>query len=163
MRRTGKPHSKISPAIASEIENCRAAWQWAVLHDKLHWAQRALPTLGNYYLLHGPFQEGSNLMLTAIEELHDRRRGGAVANGEHNQLLVELLAVQAKLYNRQAAYEDACAEPVWPPSICRQRQRQSAPKLKVTWPRLRRIDFWATTRRRTVMPKRHWRWHDSID
>jgi predicted ATPase/DNA-binding SARP family transcriptional activator/Tfp pilus assembly protein PilF len=101
-------HELSSASLASmavDIENLRASWQWAVLHGQLQRTERSLPAFGRYYLLHGPFQEGSDAIGLAIEELRGRRR----RNGDPQAdcLFGKLLAVQAQLYNRQAVYQEA--------------------------------------------------------
>ncbi len=92
-------------AMAIDIENLRAAWQWAVLHGQLQRTERALTAFARYYLLHGPFQEGSDAIGLAIEELQGRRRRNRDSQTE--RLSAKLLAIQAELFNRQAAYQQA--------------------------------------------------------
>jgi predicted ATPase/DNA-binding SARP family transcriptional activator len=97
-----EPSSDRLAAMAVDIENLRAAWRWAVQHGQLQRMERALSSYAQYYLLHGPFQEGSDAIGLAVEELRGRRQRDQ--RSQTDRLFAKLLAIQAQLYNRQAAY-----------------------------------------------------------
>ncbi|MEZ4643176.1 MAG: tetratricopeptide repeat protein [Chloroflexota bacterium] len=55
--------------VRQEIENCRAAWQWAVQQGQSDWLQAAFVGLATYYEMRNWFQEGSDTFMGAYEYL----------------------------------------------------------------------------------------------
>ena len=96
-------------AVKQEIANVRAAWRWAVQEAKLEDIERGLTSLSRYYLLTGPFQEGSTLIGQAVDRVRALGDQGEQTKREVGPGLSRLLAEQARLLNQQGMYEQAIA------------------------------------------------------
>ncbi len=119
-------------AMKKELENVKAAWRCAMARDDFAALERGLLGLSHFYLLRGPFQDGSDLIQGAVDRVRRRVESGtsppvppALACGasvtctsvrrkwpagsvEHLQVtLVKLLVEQARLLNAQAFYPQA--------------------------------------------------------
>ena len=105
----GKHVSEALAAIKPEIANVRAAWHWAVQEARLEDIERGLTSLSRYYLLAGPFQEGSMLIAQAVERMRKMVDQEEKATQEAKTILSKLLAEQANLLNQQGMYEQAIA------------------------------------------------------
>lgn len=79
--------------IATELENVRLAWRYAVEHGGVERLGRAINTLANFYLYRGPVEDGIALLEPAIQSL---RR--IAPSEERDWLLAEALHEQAWLY-----------------------------------------------------------------
>jgi tetratricopeptide (TPR) repeat protein len=84
-----------SEEIAAEIDNIRAAWQWAVDHDDLACLQRGLESLQLFYVMRGMAAEGMSAFGRAIDKLS----AGVVGEltPEHTLTLGRLLVRQSWL------------------------------------------------------------------
>jgi hypothetical protein len=66
---SGRPSTAVDE-IAAEIDNIRAAWQWAVDHDDIACVQRALESLNSFYVMRGMATEGMSAFSRAIDKLN---------------------------------------------------------------------------------------------
>jgi predicted ATPase/DNA-binding SARP family transcriptional activator/Tfp pilus assembly protein PilF len=96
-------------AMRDELENVRAAWQWAVTRAKLAEIERCLAGLSRFYLLRGPFQEGQALIEAAVNGVRALTGGVETAGQRARTVLARLLVEQARLLNAQDAYDEAIA------------------------------------------------------
>ena len=99
--------------IATEIDNLRAAWDWAAREKRPADLRRAIPTLFYFYEIRSAYQEGAALFEHAADALDRALPGLAVADdvsGADERLLVgELLAMQAWFLFRYGQYGRAQA------------------------------------------------------
>lgn len=65
----GSAQQQALKAISDEIENIRAAWDWAVAHKKITALQEAMEGFAQFYSLRCWFQEGEIVFGRAIENL----------------------------------------------------------------------------------------------
>ncbi|MBN1993071.1 MAG: tetratricopeptide repeat protein [Anaerolineae bacterium] len=84
-------HPEILAEIGVEIENIRAAWQWAVTQAKLEAVEPCLESLYQFYWARNWFHEGKQVFAQAEEV--------ALAAGQNDSLLL------AKIWTRQAEFE----------------------------------------------------------
>ncbi|GEM_PF-3842792 len=89
--------------IEAEIENVRAAWEWAVRHGRADALDCALDGLYLYAFLRGRFREGERLCRKARRSLRARGR----PRGEERLLLVRLAVRQAVFHERRTRYRSA--------------------------------------------------------
>lgn len=66
---TGKAQKTTLDEIQTEIENVRAAWNWAVRQGQVETMDRALDSLYHFYLRRGYYQEGEDAFRRAVEYL----------------------------------------------------------------------------------------------
>ena len=93
--------------IGVDIENIRSAWRWVIENVRLEKIGRGLTSLSRYYLLRGPFQEGSNAIADAEAVLRESLQRGGESRVKLQEMLSNVLAAEAQLYNRQARYGEA--------------------------------------------------------
>lgn len=95
-RLQGGPQKEALAEIRSEIENVRAAWNWAVAHGKTASLEQALDSLFHFYDMRSWFQEGATAFGQAVEQLGAAERNAAspAQQTELNVLLGKLLARQ---------------------------------------------------------------------
>jgi predicted ATPase/DNA-binding SARP family transcriptional activator len=91
--------------IAPEIENVRAAWQWATVHSLVPELRRAATSLSTFYLVRSLFQEGEEAFGAAAMALEAAREHGTTV--ELDRTLGLLWACQAqyafRLYREEQA------------------------------------------------------------
>ncbi len=63
------PHSFLTTPVRDELDNIRAAWQWAVQHYRWKWIDDALEGLFYLYEVNGWFYQGEQLLAQAIDYL----------------------------------------------------------------------------------------------
>jgi predicted ATPase/transcriptional regulator with XRE-family HTH domain len=66
---TGKAQKTTLDEIQAEIENVRAAWNWAVRQGQVEAIDRAMDSLYHFYLRRGHYQEGEDAFRRAVEHL----------------------------------------------------------------------------------------------
>ncbi|HQU32853.1 MAG: hypothetical protein B7Z68_01380 [Acidobacteria bacterium 21-70-11] len=96
-------------AVAADIDNLRAAWQWALAHGDAALIRKCLPTLTALHDTLGWYREGERLLGQAVDALTIPGRAveaGSVAEG----LLARTLVVRAALRNRLGMYDAAIAD-----------------------------------------------------
>lgn len=106
--------------IEPDLENIRAAWQWAVRQMQMDHLQKSSQALGLFYQIQGRYVEGANAFADAVQALAQ-----AEATAPRDDLLLKILMDQAWFYIRLgwlAKAESALAQ-------CREiyRQRQIPP------------------------------------
>ncbi len=70
-RMTGKDQRATLSAIHAEIDNIRAAWQWAVGARQIEILEQALDNLYNFYQVRSRYQEGEELFSTLVTQLSE--------------------------------------------------------------------------------------------
>lgn len=75
--------------LHAEQDNLRAAWYWAVRSHSWDLVAQALPGIGTYFKLYGPFSEGKALCSLAAAEILE------AASGQEDCLAAHLLSWQA--------------------------------------------------------------------
>ncbi|MDD5562876.1 MAG: tetratricopeptide repeat protein [Thermoanaerobaculaceae bacterium] len=96
-------------AVAVDIDNLRAAWQWVLAHEDAALIRRCLPTLAALHDTLGWYREGERLLGQAVDTLTMLGRAveaGVVADG----LLARTLVARAALRNRLGMYDPAVAD-----------------------------------------------------
>jgi tetratricopeptide (TPR) repeat protein len=91
----GGAQAESEAAISADIDNIRAAWQWAAIHSKTHELQHAVTGLFYFYELRNWFAEGDDLCQLAIKHLRHANADNVVHNEEHVRVSGQILAVQA--------------------------------------------------------------------
>ncbi|HEU5010910.1 MAG TPA: helix-turn-helix domain-containing protein [Roseiflexaceae bacterium] len=76
--------------IERDIENARAAWQWAAAHKQMDLLAQAMDSLGLFYEWQGHYAEGVTAFRMAADALD------TIAEGKTQQLQAMLLAYQAR-------------------------------------------------------------------
>ncbi len=98
-------------AIEADIANVRAAWRWAARHGKASLISQTLPSLSQFYLLAGPYQEGQTLIGMAIDYLQSTNSPETAETSASEDTvgaaLIRLLAEKARFLNRQGLYDQA--------------------------------------------------------
>ena len=89
-------------AIARNIENVRAAWLWAIEHNKWAAIEQALAALHRFYWIRSRSQEGHDLLRRALDALPDE----ASADLLRGQLLSRLGAFNYFLGHHEQADEE---------------------------------------------------------
>jgi len=90
--------------IGAEIDDVRAAWRWAVAHDKVAELRQALESLYLYYDARSWVQEGEEAFRVAADSLRKTVEGGA----ELDLLtLAQLLGRQGRFTYRLGRYREA--------------------------------------------------------
>jgi predicted ATPase/DNA-binding SARP family transcriptional activator len=89
-------------AIADELQNVRAAWHWAVMHQQLAGVAGSLPALFVFFDILNRSHEGLDLLGQVEAAL--QQPGAAAAE---RALLGQVLAQQGALYNRLSRYREA--------------------------------------------------------
>ncbi len=85
----GSRQQDVLAEIDAEIENARAAWDWAVDHAMIPSLVLALEGLCSYYQLRGRLEEGKTACRSVIEKLQDAAGAGKAAPLAHPQALSE--------------------------------------------------------------------------
>ncbi len=93
--------------IGADLENIRIAWSRSVLYLNLDRIRLALPGLSRYYLLRGPFQEGSAALADAEQQLKRFLERSSEPQPKTRETLSHILGAQAKFFNHMACYDDA--------------------------------------------------------
>jgi predicted ATPase/transcriptional regulator with XRE-family HTH domain len=92
--------------LTSEMDNFRAAWDWAVAHNEFALIEPSLRMLAIFYDIRGWLQEGFDSLgrtITALEAVH-----GHTPSTRQNQLaLGHFLAARALLASRMGQYQQA--------------------------------------------------------
>jgi DNA-binding SARP family transcriptional activator/predicted ATPase len=86
-----------------ELDNVRAAWQWAVAQVQTEAIGQTFPALARFYELINLADEGEAALAQAVSAVHPHLDPAAAP------WLIELLATQAHFYNLQAKYDRALA------------------------------------------------------
>ncbi|MDQ3397470.1 MAG: NACHT domain-containing protein, partial [Deinococcota bacterium] len=87
-------------AMAEELENIRAAWQWALAEQRLEELQEAVEPLTLFYDRQARYQEGIELLGEAVTSLSE-------ADPHHQLALGNALVGQAFLYQWSSNYQEA--------------------------------------------------------
>ena len=129
--KTGRQKETLAE-ISAEIENVRAAWQWAVAHAKLEEIDRCLESLYYFYWARNWFHEGER----ALEQAER-----VVSNGgeKDDLLLARIWTRQAEFDNWLAHYDEARMRLQRSIDICR--TRQAPGELALTLELLGRIEY----------------------
>jgi len=69
----GRSPRRALEILNDEVDNIRAAWEWAVEQEDISQMERALGGLTCFYTLRGRFQEGETALGRAVEHLHQGR------------------------------------------------------------------------------------------
>jgi predicted ATPase/DNA-binding SARP family transcriptional activator len=85
--------------VATEIENARKAWQYAVTHGKVREAEHGLECLYQFHNVRSRFQEGIDLFAQAVDRWRD------VPDGE--VIFGKTLSRQGALYRHLGNYEES--------------------------------------------------------
>jgi predicted ATPase/DNA-binding SARP family transcriptional activator/Tfp pilus assembly protein PilF len=85
----GSRQKDVLAEIDGEIENARAAWDWAIDHTMIPSLVLALEGLCSYYQLRGRLEEGKTACRSVIEKLQDAVGAGEVAPLAHLKALSE--------------------------------------------------------------------------
>ncbi|MEJ2737458.1 MAG: BTAD domain-containing putative transcriptional regulator, partial [Anaerolineae bacterium] len=91
----------ILDVVGRDLENARAAWQWAVAGGHLAEIAKCAAILARYHRIRGPFRLGERLLAEATERL--------AGHDEAAALLAGLYGEQAKLHLELGDYEQAAA------------------------------------------------------
>jgi predicted ATPase len=75
----GPKHKAIIEDITAEIENIRAAWQWAVEHNKITELEKLLDGIFQFHSKRSLFQEGKELLKNALDMFGKDRKGKVYA------------------------------------------------------------------------------------
>lgn len=89
--------------IDEEIENIRAAWQWAIANRKVIEIGQSLEALFYFYDIHGWIQEGEEVFRTATMVL----RAGSGRDNPPNSDFTRALAHYARFCHRLGQYNEA--------------------------------------------------------
>jgi tetratricopeptide (TPR) repeat protein len=119
----GSRQQDVLVEIDAEIENARAAWDWAVDHAMITSLALALEGLCSYYQLRGRLEEGKTACRSVVESLQDAAGAGVAAplaqrealSEEKQRLLAEALTWQG-VFTRMMGYA-SLAEPILERSI----------------------------------------------
>ncbi|MCK4897462.1 MAG: tetratricopeptide repeat protein, partial [Anaerolineales bacterium] len=114
--------------IMTELQNVRAAWNWAVAHGQTERLEQALESLGNFYKWRGHYREGEVALRAATEKL------STWDTDEHQQLQIRLFIWQAN-FNRDLGQTEQAAQ-----QVRRSLDMLDAPKLSNQDLRLERAD-----------------------
>ncbi|MFN8470443.1 MAG: NB-ARC domain-containing protein [Caldilineaceae bacterium] len=90
--------------LQDELENIRAAWQYATQCGQVTQLRDALPCLFRFLWMRNRYEEGDRLAMQALAEL-----AGPVLSVEERSLLVGLLAHRAMFAATVGAYDNALA------------------------------------------------------
>jgi len=94
--------------LTTEMDNFRAAWDWAVTHGEFALIEQTMRTLGMFYETRGWWQEGLDALGRAINALETAGEQSALVRT--NQIaLGHLLATHSLLASRMGLYEQAQA------------------------------------------------------
>lgn len=101
-----QPHQAVALAeIAQEIENVRAAWQWALARQDMALIQEAFDTLFHFYDMRGWLEEGNEIFGTAVTHL--RRLRAANPEAVDEVLWGKMLAREGQFFYRLGLYQQA--------------------------------------------------------
>jgi tetratricopeptide (TPR) repeat protein len=103
-RLRGAQQKETLAEIATDIENIRAAWHWALENGRFAKLEPALDSLWYFYAMYGWFQEGIESFGRAVAALYPVRAGGSP---ELAALQGRLLAYLGWLFLRQGYYNQA--------------------------------------------------------
>ncbi len=125
--------------ISAEIENIRAAWQWAVAHTKLEEIDLSLESLYYFYWARNWFHEGKRALEQAERVV--------LSGGEKdNLLLARIWTRQSEFDNWLAHYDEAKRRLQKSIDTCRTLQAQG--ELALALELLGRIEYWQAEYRR---------------
>ncbi|MBM3128887.1 MAG: tetratricopeptide repeat protein [Chloroflexi bacterium] len=99
----GADAARAQAAIRAEMDNIRAAWDWAVAHARAGEIARGLNGLARFYTLVGPFSEGEKLIGRAVECVR------ALDEQNVQILLSRLLVEQARIQSKMGMCDQALA------------------------------------------------------
>ena len=91
--------------IETDLENCQAAWEWAVSQAQLAQMEQAIDGLGMYYLRRARFGEGQDIFKKANHSIRDP--ASQVDNQSHPYLSARLLIWQAAFSMNRETFEEA--------------------------------------------------------
>jgi len=89
----GRAPRRALEILGDEVDNIRAAWEWAVDQEDIPQIERALEGLTQFYTLRGRFQEGETVLGRAIESL--RQTGSPPKRTQH---LIHKLAARRGVF-----------------------------------------------------------------
>ena len=93
--------------LTTEIDNVRAAWQWAAQRRRFADLRMAIPTLYYLHEIRNWYQEAVNLFGQAADELQATSAAEGGADDEERLVLGELLALQGWFAFRYSEFERA--------------------------------------------------------
>jgi predicted ATPase len=99
----GPRQQAILAEMDMEIENARAAWNWAVAQGQVKWLDQAINGLGRFYEWRGRYQEGEAVCRKAAETL------SATAFGDELWVLAKILSIQT-FFNRKLGRIEFCKQ-----------------------------------------------------
>jgi predicted ATPase/DNA-binding SARP family transcriptional activator/Tfp pilus assembly protein PilF len=104
----GASQYEASTQIAADIDNIRAAWRWAVAHQKVTQIARGCESLHLFYFVRGLVDEGLKVFGEAVDSLRalDLMDTGGV-EGHVKMALGQLLARQGRFAYRLGLYRKA--------------------------------------------------------
>ncbi len=88
--------------VEADLKNIRAAWQWAVQHNKLAEIQKAARPLATFYQFQSRYTEALNTFETAATHLLNQTQ-----ESQPNLALTEVLMVQSWFYLRFGRLDEA--------------------------------------------------------
>ncbi len=95
--------------LRRELDNIRAAWQWAATHGNVAALAESAHGLLRYFVITSQSDVGISLFGTAITALRDQPTS-TPPTAEAQHLLADLYALRARLFFRAARYADAIAD-----------------------------------------------------
>ncbi len=104
-RLKGKEQKEALEEIGSEIENVRAAWQWAVEQGNIEAIGQSLKALFYFYEIRSWTQEGEEAFADAVHKMRETYREQPDTASE--AILGQLLARQGRFRNRLGLYRQA--------------------------------------------------------
>lgn len=105
----GRHNKTTLAAIATELENVHAAWSYAIEQADFDIATRCLRALSLYYVHKGLYQEGANLMETAVIRFETTVQAIDQPTQTQCNLLSRLYAAWANLNDLISNYDQAIA------------------------------------------------------
>ncbi|MBN2148008.1 MAG: tetratricopeptide repeat protein [Anaerolineales bacterium] len=99
----GTEQQQASQELDGNIQNIRAAWQWAVSQGKANQIRRAMDGLGVYYDMRSWFQEGDAVFRSAVQSLESE----AEVDDGLRSLLGSLFLRQGMFVTRLSRFDEA--------------------------------------------------------
>jgi predicted ATPase/DNA-binding SARP family transcriptional activator len=99
----GREQKKALAAIEAEIDNVRAAWDWAVSQIKIEEIENSLGSLAEFYYLRAWYQEGEAVFAHAAQRLTEGPTGAGRSQETWRRsalVLARILAQQGRFCNR---------------------------------------------------------------
>jgi tetratricopeptide (TPR) repeat protein len=102
---TGRGQKQALAEIGPEIENLRAAWDWAVAQGKVEEIDRSLESLAEFYRIRAWFQDGEEIFARAAQRLAEVQ--GEVRDHRSKMVLGKVLLKQGRFCHSLGLVEKA--------------------------------------------------------